>query len=235
MIRRGLKIVLAGLCGIAISGCSVLTAFNTLTPKDPAGHAGRGIAYGADPRQKLDVYTPRAPSARPLPVLVFFYGGNWSSGRRQDYSFAGHAFAARGFVTVIADYRLAPQHPYPDFVRDAASAVRWAHDHAGAYGGDPDRIVLAGHSAGAYLAMMLALDDDYLRAAGVDFSIIKGVAGLSGPYDFYPFDVKASQVAFGGYPDPKATQPIAYAGRPHRPPALLIQAARTPSCRSRTA
>jgi acetyl esterase/lipase len=171
----------------------------------------------------LDVYVPEKKAAGPMPVLVFFYGGGWTSGHRQDYAFAGHALAARGFVTVVPDYRLAPQHPYPDFVQDAATAVRWAHDHAAQYGGDPNRIVLAGHSAGGYLAIMLAMDDDFLRAAGVDFSLIKGAAGLSGPYDFYPFDVDSSRLAFGLYPDPKATQPISYAARPHRPPVLLIQ------------
>jgi acetyl esterase/lipase len=206
-----------------MSGCSALTAFNALTPRDPAVHAGRDLAYGPDPRQTLDVYTPEKPAAKAAPVLVFFYGGGWTSGHRQDYGFAGQAFASRGFVTVVPDYRLAPAHPYPDFVVDAAAAVRWARDHAAQYGGDPSRIVLVGHSAGAYLALMLALDDDFLRGAGVDFATIKAAAGLSGPYDFYPFDVESSRLAFGAYPDAKATQPITYAGRPHRPPVLLIQ------------
>jgi acetyl esterase/lipase len=223
MTRRGFSAALAGVCGFVLSGCSILTAFNTLAPRDPADHAGRDIAYGSDPRQKLDVYIPEKPGAAALPVLVFFYGGGWTSGHRQDYAFAGQALASRGFVTVVPDYRIAPANPYPDFVQDAASAVRWAHDHAAQFGGDPGRIVMCGHSAGAYLALMLAMDDDFLRAAGVDFSVIKGAAGLSGPYDFYPFDVESSRLAFGAYPDPKATKPITYAGRPHRPPVLLIQ------------
>jgi acetyl esterase/lipase len=226
MARRGFSVVLAGAFGLILSGCSALTVFNTLTPRDPATHAGRDIAYGPGPRRTLDVYVPRKAGPGALPVLVFFYGGGWTSGRRQDYGFAGQALAARGFVTVVPDYRLAPANPYPDFVQDAARAVRWAHDHAADYGGDPNRIVLAGHSAGAYLAIMLALDDDFLRAAGVDFGAVKGAAGLSGPYDFYPFDVESSRLAFGRYPDPRATQPIAYAGRPHRPPVLLIQGGR---------
>jgi acetyl esterase/lipase len=223
MNRRGLSAVLAGLCGFVLSGCSALTAFNTLTPRDPANHVGRDLAYGPDPRQTLDVYTPEKPAAAPAPMLIFFYGGGWTSGRRQDYGFAGQALASRGFVTVVPDYRLAPQHPYPDFVTDAASAVRWARDHAAQYGGDPGRILLVGHSAGAYLAIMLAMDDDFLKSAGVDFATLKGAVGLSGPYDFYPFDVDSSRLAFGQYPDPAATQPITYASRPHRPPVLLIQ------------
>lgn len=124
---------------------------------------------------------------------------------------------------VVPDYRLVPQVTYPGFVEDCAASVRWAQDNARRYGGDPDRILLVGHSAGAYMALMLALDDDFLRAAGVDNSRVRGAAGLSGPYDFYPFDVKSSRDAFASYPDPKATQPITYAARPHRPPVLLIQ------------
>lgn len=223
MTRRRFAALFTAVCGAAVSGCSVLSAFNALAPRDPANQPGRDLAYGADPRQRLDVYTPKQRGTGRAPVLVFFYGGGWTSGRRQDYAFAGHALASRGFVVVVPDYRVAPAHPYPDFVQDAAAAVRWARDHAADYGGDPGRIVLAGHSAGAYLAMMLAMDDDALRAAGVDFGLIKGAVGLSGPYDFYPFDVESSRVAFGAWPDPKATQPITYAGRPHRPPVLLIQ------------
>ena len=223
MTRRGFSAVLAGLGGFLLSGCSVLTAFNTLTPRDPANRAAVGLAYGSDPRQVLDVYTPKNPGAGPLPMLVFFYGGGWISGHREDYGFAGQALASRGFVTVVPDYRVAPAHPYPDFMQDAALAVRWARDHAAEYGGDPTRIVLCGHSAGGYLALMLAMDDDFLRDAGVDVSLIKGAVGLSGPYDFYPFNVKESILAFGQYPDPRATQPISYASRPHRPPVLLIQ------------
>lgn len=220
--RRAIPAFLASAVAILMSGCTVLTAFNSLTPRDPALHAGRDIAYGPGPRRQLDVYAPLSRVGA-APVLVFFYGGGWTSGHRQDYGFAAQAFASRGFVTVVPDYRLAPQNPYPDFVQDAAQAVRWAHDHAAEYGGDPKRIVLAGHSAGGYLAIMLAMDDDFLRAAGVDFSVIKGAVGLSGPYDFFPFDVESSRQAFGRYPDPRATQPIAYAARPHRPPVLLIQ------------
>jgi acetyl esterase/lipase len=220
MNRRRLSVVLAGAAGALLAACSPLTAFNTLAPRDPAGHPGRDIAYGADPRQTLDVYTPKA-AAGPAPVLVFFYGGGWSGGRRQDYAWVGQALAAQGFVVVVPDYRLVPQVRYPVFVQDSAAAVRWAQDHAAQFGGDPRRILLAGHSAGAYNAMMLALDPEFLHAAGVDPSAIRGVAGLSGPYDFYPFDVAASRNAFGQWPDPRATQPVAYASTPGKPPVFM--------------
>jgi acetyl esterase/lipase len=217
-----LTVVLAGAAGALMAACSPLSAFNTLAPRDAARHPGRDIAYGPGPRQTLDVYTPKS-TAGPAPVLVFFYGGGWSAGRRQDYAWVGQALASRGFVVVVPDYRLVPDVRYPTFVQDCALAVRWAHDHAAAFGGDPNRILLAGHSAGAYNAVMLALDPAFLRAAGVDPSVIRGAAGLSGPYDFYPFDVAASRNAFGRWPDPRATQPIAYASLPGRPPIFMAQ------------
>ncbi len=203
--------------------CLALSAFSTLTPRDAAKKPAHDIAYGSDPRQRLDVYAPEQPPAGPMPVVMFYYGGGWNSGSRKEYGWAGQALASRGFLVVVPDYRVVPAVVYPSFVEDCAAAVRWAQDHAAEYGGDPKRILLTGHSAGAYMALQLALDDDFLRAAGVDYASIKGAVGLSGPYDFYPFDVPSSRDAFASYPDPKATQPISYAARPHRPPVLLVQ------------
>jgi len=220
MTRRGLNGALAGVGALLASACSPLTLFNALAPRDPARREGRDIAYGSDPRQQLDVYVPEAAPAAPLPVLVFFYGGGWNSGRRQDYAWVGQNLAAQGFVVVIPDYRLVPQVRYPAFVRDGAAAVRWVQDSVGAFGGDPGRILLSGHSAGAYIAMQLAMDQAFLREIGVEPARIKGVAGLSGPYDFLPFDVPSSRDAFGQWPDPKDTQPIDHVG-PGRPPAFL--------------
>ncbi len=220
MTRRGLNSALAGAGALLASACSPLTLYNNLAPRDPARRVGRGVAYGPDPRQQLDVYTPETASAAPLPVLVFFYGGGWNSGRRQDYAWVGQSLAAQGFLVVVPDYRLVPQVRYPVFVQDGAAAVRWVQENAGAFRGDPRRILLAGHSAGAYIAMQLAMDQAFLPDAGVDQRRIKGVAGLSGPYDFLPFDVSASREAFGRWPDPKDTQPINHVG-PGRPPAFL--------------
>jgi len=168
----------------------------------------------------LDVYAP-AERQGALPVIVFIYGGSWRSGDKDDYEFLGAALASRGFVTVLPDYRLVPEVRFPDFVGDCAAAVRWVEDHAGEYGGDPRRVVLVGHSAGAYNAIMLALAGDYLRAAGVDASAIRGAVGLAGPYDFIPFDVDATRNAFGQAPDPVLTQPVHFA-RADAPPLLLL-------------
>jgi len=210
---------LIALTGSVLSACSPLSLFATFTPKDAAKSPEHGVAFGPDPRQKLDVYAPRREAA-PAPVAVFFYGGSWDSGRRQDYGWVGRALAAQGFLTIVPDYRLYPAVRYPSFVEDGALAARWAVEHARALGGDPKRIVLIGHSAGAYNAAMLALDDRYLKAAGVDPKAVRAFAGLSGPYDFLPLDGPITRQTFGEYPDLPATQPAAYV-RADSPPAFL--------------
>jgi len=213
------RLTLAGLSAMLATACSPLTMFASFTPKDAAAVAARSQPYGEGPRQRLDVYAPRGGKSA-APVAVFFYGGSWDSGRRQDYNWVGRALASRGFVTVVADYRIYPEAKYPDFLEDGARAVRWAADHAAQYGGDPRRIVLVGHSAGAYNAAMLALDGRYLKAAGVDPTHVKALAGLSGPYDFLPLKGDISTRIFGHIDDLPATQPTAYVTKAS-PPAFL--------------
>ena len=178
--------------------------------------------YGNGPRQSLDIWVPEnAKQGDKLPVIVFFYGGGWDSGARESYGFAGRALAQKGFVVVIPDYRLTPKAHWPDFLEDSARAVAWTHRHIGGLAGDPDRIALMGHSAGAYNAVMLALDPQWLRGAKSDPSIIRGVAGLAGPYDFLPMEKGGSaDRAMGKVRPPEKTQPIAYA-RGDAPPLWL--------------
>ncbi|MBI1197481.1 MAG: alpha/beta hydrolase fold domain-containing protein [Phenylobacterium sp.] len=213
------RLTLAGAAAALTSACSPLSLFATLSPKDPARLAAQGEPYGEGARRRLDVYSP---PGRPTgaPVAFFFYGGSWDSGRRQDYGWVGRAFAARGFVTVIADYRLYPEVRYPGFLEDGAAAVRWAADNAARFGGDPTRLVLSGHSAGAYNAVMLGLDGAWLDAAGVDPRHVRAVAGLSGPYDFLPLQGEITNRVFGGTADLAATQPLAHV-TPSSPPAFL--------------
>ena len=217
--RLTIAAVLAAVLAPLTSACTPLGLFATLSPKDPSAHVVRGEAYGADVRQTVDVYAPRQARAA-APMAIFFYGGSWDSGRRQDYSWVGRALASRGFVTLVADYRLYPQVRYPGFLEDGALVVKWAVDNAARLGGDPTRIVLAGHSAGAYNAVMLGLDHRYLTAAGVDPGRIKAVAGLAGPYDFLPLKGDTTKGVFGQAVDLPATQPMAYVGAAS-PPAFL--------------
>lgn len=217
MNRRALLLALPFLSACTPS----LGTFDALAPRDHgASRTGRDFAYGDGPRQRLDVYAPVGRQGA-LPVIIFIYGGSWSSGDKDDYEFAGAALASHGFVTVIPDYRLVPQVRFPNFIEDCAAAVRWVEEHIAEYGGDPRRVVLVGHSAGAYNAIMLALAGDYLRAVGVDASAVRGAIGLAGPYDFIPFDVDATRNAFGQAPDPVLTQPVHFARR-DAPPLLLL-------------
>ena len=148
--------------------------------------------------------------ATPRPIVVFFYGGSWNSGARADYQFVGAALAAQGFVVVIPDYRLYPEVQYPEFLQDCAAAVAWTWRTAAQYGGDPQRIYLMGHSAGAYNAAMLALDPRWLDERGMRRNQLKGWIGLAGPYDFLPSNNPQVQPVFHHPYYPPGAQPIEY-------------------------
>ncbi|HEY0435455.1 MAG TPA: alpha/beta hydrolase, partial [Phenylobacterium sp.] len=215
-----------GLRAAARRALDPLTLFATLTPKDRSARVARAVAYGPETRQRLDLYAPRLRKGAPAPpVAVFFYGGSWDTGRRGDYGWVGRALASRGFLCLVPDYGLYPHVRYPGFLHDSALAVRWAQDHAAAFGADPARIVLVGHSAGAYNAAMVALDPRYLESAGVEPGRIKALAGLSGPYDFLPLTDPIAQKIFGEAADLPATQPTAFAGA-HAPPSFLAHGAK---------
>ena len=182
--------------------------------------AGTAVAFGKH-GQTLDVWRPAEQSAKPRPVIVFFHGGGWVKGDRDAYAFVGRAFASRGYTVVIPDYRKVPDVRFPAFIEDGAEAVRWTRENIAQFGGDPDRIALAGHSAGAHTAVTLALDPRWLTASGVEPGAVKAAIGLSGPYDFYPFDKKRSIDAMSQWPEPRDTQPIAFS-RADAPPMLLV-------------
>lgn len=205
---------------VLAAACAPLKTFDTLMPKDSEStEVARNIPYGAGPRRMLDVYAPRGTTADAhLPVIVFIYGGSWANGTREGYGFAGRALAAAGFVVVVPDYRLVPEVHFPGFLQDCADAVRWTRRQVGRYGGDADRLVLIGHSAGAYNAAMLALDPQWL---GPDRAAVKGFAGLAGPYDFLPFDGPITKATFSQWPRPQETQPIHFADA-SAPPTLLL-------------
>jgi acetyl esterase/lipase len=200
------------------AGCSPADPLNFLSPKSGFEEV-RAVSYGSGDRDKLDIYRPQG--ARGAPVVVFFYGGNWDSGGRDMYFFVASALARRGIVTVIPDYRLYPDVKFPGFVQDSARAVAWVKSHAADYGGDPRRLFIMGHSAGAHIAAMLALDGQWLRAAGLDSDRdIRGWIGISGPYDFLPLtDPKLIDIFHGA--NQTGSQPITFAHR-GAPPALLL-------------
>jgi acetyl esterase/lipase len=164
------------------------------------------------------------PNGKGRPVVVFFYGGSWQSGDRGDYLFVGEALASRGFVAVVPDYRTWPETAFPGFIEDAAAAVRWAHDHAREFGGDPSRLFLMGHSAGAQMAALLATDGHYLYAQKLEKSDLRGVIGLAGPYDFLPLTDPTLEDVFPIQTRP-ASQPINFV-QGDEPPMFLAAGTR---------
>lgn len=216
ILRSGLALGLGGALGACTS--LGLVALNTVsTFQGYSRHAD--ITYGPKAANRLDVYLPAhgAPSA----LVVFFYGGGWNSGDKGSYRFVGAALAAAGIATVIPNYTLYPEARFPQFMRDAAAAVAFARAHAHDWGADPARLFVMGHSAGAHIAVLLALDQEYLRQVGGDDHWLRGVVGLAGPYDFLPFtdaylnDVFAPSAQFG------RSQPINFV-RANAPPMLLM-------------
>ncbi|MES2973174.1 MAG: alpha/beta hydrolase [Pseudomonadota bacterium] len=205
--------------GALLTGCSATGALNALV-SGSTYRGTEGVAYGDGPRRKLDVYQPLAPAAGGSPVIVFFYGGNWRSGERADYRFVGEALASSGALVLIPDYRLYPEVTYPEFLHDSAAAMAWAFDHARDYGGDPAKLYVMGHSAGAYNAAMMALDPRWL---GARRERLAGFIGLAGPYDFLPIENPDTQRAFSWPNTPRESQPVGYVSA-KAPRTLLIAA-----------
>jgi acetyl esterase/lipase len=223
LVRRCIKPILAGagvLLGVA--GCAPIGLLDALTP---AGDyvAEVDIAYGPEPRQRLDVYMPARPAAAGS-VIVFFYGGNWQWGDRGGYRFVAESLTRQGHIVIIPDYRVYPAVVFPGFVEDSARAVAWVARNVAQYGGSPDAIYLMGHSAGAYNAAMLALNTPYLRDAGMPRDRIAGVVGIAGPYDFLPLTDPTLKTIFGHGETRARTQPINFVDR-GAPPMLLMTGA----------
>ena len=203
---------------LLLTGCSGTDVLNAFAPS--SGIVVRhDLAYGSGPRRGLDLYAPA--DASHAPVAVFFYGGGWTEGARAEYRFVGATLAAHGIVTIVPDYRLYPEVRYPAFIQDGAAAIAWARTHAADYGGDPHKLFLIGHSAGAYIAMMLALDPEWLAPYGIAPRDLAGVVGISGPYDFLPLDTDQLRDIFAPAQPLSVSQPINHVGGAI-PPVLLL-------------
>lgn len=224
---RGLALGVVALLAVAggmfafVSPPRLLSHYDRLAGgREGSQPLAEGVSFGSH-GQRLDIWAPNDLSKSPLPVVIFWYGGGWAKGDRASYAFAGRALAKAGFIVVIPDYRKVPQVHFPAFLDDGAEAVAWVEDNIAQYQGDPGRVAVMGHSAGAYQAVMLALDAKRLAAAGADPAIIKAGVGLSGPYDFHPFTSDRAIAAFSEWPRPEETQPITFA-RKDAPPLLLV-------------
>jgi acetyl esterase/lipase len=205
-----------------LAGCQG-AFFGTMNLRQPSGGvvAHRNITYDAASALELDVYSP--PHADHAPVVVYFYGGSWMSGKRQWFRWMGEALAAQGVVAIVADVRLWPRTRLDGFLHDGAEAVRWARDHAGEFGGDPSHLFVMGHSSGGQIAAMLAMDRQWLAAVGMKPRDLAGFIGVAGTYDFIPFDEPEFYDMFGHTPEEEArSQPINFVDG-DEPPALLLQ------------
>ncbi len=223
-----LALVIAGLTiGIGFAARwqppGLLNVLDRVWPGPGGTMVAEAQPYGPSPFQQVDVFAPAdMAQGETRPVIVFFHGGGWVKGSRDTYGFVGRAFASQGFVTVIAGYRLQAEGRWPVFMQDGAAAVRWTQANVARYGGDPTRIVLAGHSAGAHIAVLSALDPRWLGDMVRPGGAVRGAIGLSGPYDFAPFEAGGrAQEAMGHVADVRQTQPIHFA-RADAPGLLLI-------------
>jgi acetyl esterase/lipase len=218
-MKHSLALGAASLAFLA-SGCSSLV----FTAANAPAHFGEfrrtaDIAYAPGPRHSLDVYVPtRGTGTRP--IVVFWYGGGWEQGRKSQYRFVGAALAEAGYVAVLPDYRLYAEARFPAFIEDGAAALAWVVSHAAEIGGDPGRVYLAGHSAGAHLAAMLAYDPRWVARAGVPAGSIHGFIGMSGPYALDP-DEPVYRAIFSAPYGLDDWQPVRLA-RAGSPPALLL-------------
>jgi acetyl esterase/lipase len=231
LISIGAIIALVLATGVGLylfSPALLVDSIDRLASRSDAAKVADGIAFDSNDN-RLDIWASPKKSAKPRPVLVFFYGGGWADGTRTEYSYAARPFVEAGYIVVQPDYRKVPQVRFPGFVEDSATAVKWVQANIAKYGGDPERVTVAGHSAGAYNALMLALDKHWLGDRPVQAAI-----SLAGPADFHPFTSKRAIDAMSAWPDPKATQPVSFV-RVDAPPILLIHGTADTTVRIRNA
>lgn len=210
----------SGLFGMLVTACRPVTLLNAVVPKGGM-QILRDIPFGSLPPQRLDIYQPRLLSENLLPVIVFFYGGSWDSGSKQDYLFVAEALTAQGYLVVIPDYRHFPEVKFPQLMQDPALALLWVKQHVASYHGDPQRVFLMGHSAGGHLAVMLSLNAQYLASVGLHPDAIAGTVGLAGAYDFLPLGSDRLRAIFAPPEQEWISQPIRFVnGR--NPPLLLL-------------
>ena len=211
-------LVAAATCAAACAAAGCTSLFyryvnRGLMPPDAAP------VYAPELDLALDVYAPEEPVDQGAPVVVFFYGGSWQGGTRDRFRFVGRRLASNGILAMVADYRTYPRAAFPAFMDDAARAVAYARAEACRWGGDSGRLFIAGHSAGAQMAALLATDGRYLDRHGLRPRDLSGVIGLSGPYKFA---VSGKLVdVFGPESQWPLAQPVSFVDG-DEPPFLLI-------------
>ena len=214
---------------------SPLAIVNGITSSGGVG-VSKNIMYGDQPSQDLDIYYPKSLAKamkaqktandgainNSYPMVVFVHGGSWESGNKEQYAFVGQSLAQAGYVTAVINYRKAPEHVYPDYVKDAAQAIAWSLDNAASLQADPKRLAVIGHSAGAFNAVAAVANEDFLAPYGFKPTDIAAVIGIAGPYS-YDFRKFSSRTAFGANATPDAVMPDRQI-KGGQPPYLLLTA-----------
>ena len=211
---------------LLLGGCRSLL-FGALNSTDQRHgiEVERDVAY--DPARHLDLDVYRPVHALHAPIVVFFYGGDWTHGKRQWYRFVGATLATHGVITVIPDYRKYPRVGLDGFMQDAAHAVAWAHRHAATLGGSSQDLFVMGHSSGGQIAALLATDPSWLAEDELSLHDLAGFIGLAGVYDFVPLPKKEAGMRriFGTRPaEQRRADPMSFV-RQGDPPMLLLQGA----------
>jgi acetyl esterase/lipase len=217
------KKIFSLICTLAVTGCTQVGIFTANIPSHFSDTViYENILFDRDNQLSLDIYTPK--NAKNRDVIVFFYGGRWTDGTKEEYRFAGSALAEQGFVVVIPDYRKYPTVKFPSFVEDSAQAIAWTSDNIEKYGGNPERINLSGHSSGAHLAALVTTNPAYLKKFGKDRDkVVKSFVGLAGPYDFTPEEKDLIDM-FGPPEKYPLMRPVTFADA-RTPPLLLLHGA----------
>ena len=221
LIKNNFSRYVIAIIACLTSACSPIKVLNSLVPEN-GYELVSAVEYGANARQKLDIYLPKATekSTALKKVIIFYYGGNWDSGERADYKFAAEALVGHGYIVVIPDYRVYPEVLFPGFMADPVSVAKWVKTNIKKYNGDANGVFLAGHSAGAHIAVMMAINPEYLAEASLKPNDFAGVIGLAGPYDFLPLKSDRLKVIFGSDAEQWKSQPINFVDGKN-PPLLL--------------
>ena len=213
-----------------------------LRRREPKVHKGIPYAEPKNERQMLDVYAPT--TGKNLPVVVWIHGGGWKRGDKADVHNKPKAFTEKGFVLVSISYRFVPNVTVDQIAGDVAKAIRWTHDHAKDYGGDPNTIIVAGHSAGAQLAALVCTDDSYLKAEKLPLSIIKGCVPVDGDTYDVPMQIKTVEekraksyrMTFGDEASQKDLSAVTHVAKGKNiPPFLILHVADHPETKLRVA
>lgn len=211
--------------GCFLSSCSPFRVIDLLV--DSNGYTvEREQSYGDGPAMRMDIYSPKNHGNLNEDIIMFVYGGSWRSGRlfsgkKEYYRFVGKLFSSEGFTTIIPDYRVYPEVRFPSFVEDVAKAVKWIHTNMN-LNNDNRRLILVGHSAGAHIVSLLALDPNYFNEIGIDRSVLRGWVGLSGPYNFNPLAIRYIRPIFESViNDIDKARPISFASFKASPGMLI--------------